>query len=246
MKHEPRASAQEVERRRQLPSGSAEGFSGYGVMSMPFASGHVLALRRFPASAVGPAFTSVWHRSPAGRWTFYTDVSPLQSCPRYFSNDLAQMVVAPIELAWHSACDLSVAIRGDIDLDWRLRFAPTPATRALNAMGAAMPEPLWRSRWVLAIMGRMAGRVLGAGRIRLQGLTPNHQWFLVNPRLIWHVVDSQARLHGEDFGLPAPLAEQAHLADFWLPQVGLFAVGQTMLEPLDPSRHAMPAIPISG
>ncbi len=42
-----------------LPSGNAERFAGYGVMGIPFASGHVLAMRRFVASSLGEAYTSV-------------------------------------------------------------------------------------------------------------------------------------------------------------------------------------------
>ena len=40
-------------------------FAGYAVIVLPFRSGHVLSLRRFPASSVGPGYTSVWRRDPA-------------------------------------------------------------------------------------------------------------------------------------------------------------------------------------
>ena len=53
-----------------------------------FASGHVLALRCFPASSIGPGYTSLWHRDPDGRWTFYATVPPAQSCARYFGRDI--------------------------------------------------------------------------------------------------------------------------------------------------------------
>jgi hypothetical protein len=68
-------------------------------MSLPFASGDVLALRRFPTSSVGPAFTGVWHRSPHGEWTFYSDVPPMECCPRYFGGSQVRAVAAPIQLA---------------------------------------------------------------------------------------------------------------------------------------------------
>ena len=97
---EPRDWAERLERRPELPPGNVERFAGYGVMSLPFASGHVLALRRFPVSSIGPAFTSVWHRSPDGEWTFYADLPPGQCCPRYFGGSKVQAIVAPIHLAW--------------------------------------------------------------------------------------------------------------------------------------------------
>jgi hypothetical protein len=37
----------------QLPSGNEERFAGYGVMGVPFTSGDLLAMRRFPASSLG-------------------------------------------------------------------------------------------------------------------------------------------------------------------------------------------------
>jgi hypothetical protein len=56
-----------------LQGGTEERFAGYGVMGLPFRSGHYLALRHFPASSIGPGFRAVWHRDPHRRWTFYAD-----------------------------------------------------------------------------------------------------------------------------------------------------------------------------
>ena len=50
--------------RPHVHPGQEERFSGYGVMGLPFRSGHVLALRRFPVTSVGPGYTSVWWRDP--------------------------------------------------------------------------------------------------------------------------------------------------------------------------------------
>ncbi len=63
---EPREAIQRMEAEPKLPGGSDVRFAGYAVLGLPFRSGHLLALRRFPASSVGPAYTSVWHRDPYG------------------------------------------------------------------------------------------------------------------------------------------------------------------------------------
>ena len=76
----PAQFARAVEDRPVLPSGDCERVSGYGVMGLPFASGHVLGLRRWTASSVGDQFTSVWHRNPAGRWTFYESIDCDVAC----------------------------------------------------------------------------------------------------------------------------------------------------------------------
>ena len=52
----------ETEDRRELPRGDGERYAGYAIMGLPFRSGHVLAMRRSPASSIGPAYTSIWHR----------------------------------------------------------------------------------------------------------------------------------------------------------------------------------------
>jgi hypothetical protein len=246
---EPRAWAEQAENHPVLPDANAERLAGYGVMGLPFATGHVLALRRFPASSVGRGFTSVWHRSPEGDWTFYADVAPAQSCPRYFQGGSARTVLAPIHLAWRSDRALAVTIGDDAWLDWEITLAATPVTRLLSTLGGVMPEVAWQSCGVLAVMGRLAGPLLGAGRVRLHGRTPNHQWFLVNPLRIWSVQSSRARLGGRDLGAPAPLPDQARLADFWVPQRGLFALGRAFFEPFDAARHLAPtseATPATG
>jgi hypothetical protein len=63
---EPADFARDREERPELPEGTCERVSGYGVMGLPFRSGHVLGLRRWTASSIGESFTSIWHRDPDG------------------------------------------------------------------------------------------------------------------------------------------------------------------------------------
>jgi len=67
-----------------LPSGSSERFAGDSVIGLRFQSGHVLVLQWFPASSLAPGYTSIRHRDPGGKWTFYSTVEPEQSCSSYF------------------------------------------------------------------------------------------------------------------------------------------------------------------
>jgi hypothetical protein len=68
----PLDAATTVLQNPMLPVGDDERFVGCGVMGFPFASGHYLALRYFPATSFSPGYRSVWHRDPAGVWTFYS------------------------------------------------------------------------------------------------------------------------------------------------------------------------------
>ena len=58
---------------------------GWGVFALPFDSGHVLALRVFPANDFSP-YRAVWHRDPNDRWSIHVDGPRLDTaCPRYFA-----------------------------------------------------------------------------------------------------------------------------------------------------------------
>ena len=221
---EPAEIVKEIERAAELPPGGGERFSGYGVMGLPFRSGHVLGLRRFPASSIGPGYRAVWHRDPEGLWTFYQDRPAELACTRYFGSEVDHVREGPIAIDWTGPRSLRVRTEG---LEWAIEVASTAVTRAMNAIGSLLPAPAWRSGPVLDGMSRVAGTTLRAGRIRLTGLTPNGQRFFAHPVLMWVATESAAIIDGADLGAMGPAPEQASLRDFSLPQRGMLVVGST-------------------
>jgi len=219
-----------------LPSGDDERVVGFGVMGLPFASGHYLAYRDFPASSFAPAYRSVWHRDPAGVWTFYATTPGPQSCSRYFSSATP---IAPvrcdIQISWPTAWSLRIGIDGL--LDWHLDIASTGATRLMTAVGTRLPAAAWNSRATLSMMSRVVGPVLGLGRMQLTGQLPNGQGYRVAPKRVWAVARSTAVLWGEDLGPVGPLATQAQLQDFRLPQRGICVVGHGRFDTFVPGKH---------
>jgi hypothetical protein len=222
---EPAEIVEAIERHPELPPGSGERFSGYGVMGLAFRSGHVLGMRRFPASSVGPGYRSVWHRDPHGRWTFYQDQPAELACTRYFGSAVDDVREGPIRIDWTGPRGFRVGA-GDGDLEWTVHVGSTPVTRLFNRAGASLPDRAWRSRAVLGAMSRVAGTALRAGRVRLTGLAPNGQRFTANPVTMWVVRDSRATVRGVDLGEIGPAPEQARLRDFSIPQRGVFVVGR--------------------
>jgi hypothetical protein len=212
-----------------LPDGGDERFTGYGIMGMPFASGHYLALRDMVASSVGPAYRAIWHRDPAGRWTIHTTGAPELTCPRYFGSVTAVAHAPRIDVSWHDEYTLDVVL-GTV-LSWRIELGRTPATRMMTAMGSLLPEAGWNSNLVLAAMEPMARTMMRTGKVRLHGATPNGPRFKAAPVKIWRVVGSEASYRDEDLGEPAPLDVQTRLGDFWLPQRGVFFVGRARFAP---------------
>jgi hypothetical protein len=238
MMESPQAVAERTERLTSPGPGLGERFAGYGVMGLPFRSGHYLALRRWPANPFGRPYHSVWHRDPEGVWVFYGDTPTDASCPRYFDAAIASASMADISIRWADPYRLVVEVGGL--LEWSIGLRRTPATTLMTGAARLMSPAMWESRSLLAAMGRAAAPVLRAGRIRLSGTVPNGQWFKASPRQIWNVADSTAVLDGVDLGPPGLLPEQARLGDFWLPQRGIFWAGGTSLEEFDPNRHRAP------
>ncbi|WP_095212969.1 hypothetical protein [Frankia sp. AvcI1] len=211
---------------RRPPAGE-DRFAGYGVMGLPFRSGHVLGLRRFPESSLGPGYRSVWHRDPAGRWTFYQDQPAELACTRYFGSAVDEVRQGPIHLDWTGPRTFRVTA-ADGDLDWTVTVGATPVTRLFSTLGSALPDRAWRSRPLLGAMSRLAGAALGAGRVRLTGLAPDGQQFAAHPLRLWVVTDSAATVRGVRLGEPGPIPAQAFLRDFAIPQRGVLVVGRAV------------------
>jgi hypothetical protein len=233
----PRALAEEMERRPGLPTGHDERFVGYGVMGVPFTSGHVLAFRRMTASSLGGPYTTVWHRDPTGRWTFFTDSEPTQSCPRFFGEALDDVVVGAIDLSWEGPFDLSLRVR-EAGFLWGVRLAADLKTRAMGALGRLIPASAWKSKTALSLMGTVGGPFLGLGEVALTGSSPNGQWFRAAPRLLWRVEATAAILDCQDLGEMGPLPRQARIGDFWIPNRGTFAFGSARFDRFDAQFHS--------
>lgn len=238
---EPAEFARNAEEHPQLPLGTCDRVSGYGVMGLPFRSGHVLGLRRWTASSVGEGFTAIWHRDPDGHWTFYESVAPDIACSRYFGSEVERSRRGPIALEWRDSRHLRIRTVDSDDVDWSIEIDTTPVTRVMSSLGSLVPGPAWRSRPFLLAMGAVAGRALGTGKVNLTGTTSNGQAFDANPLQIWCVTDSSAVVGGHDLGPIGPLPDQAHLADFYIPQRGIFAIGRMFVTPPPPSPVIEPA-----
>lgn len=135
---DPRAIIHGIERHASLPPGTEERFAGSAVIGLPFRSGHVLSLRRFPASSVGPGYTSVWHRDPAANWTFYQTVAPEQGCSRYFGREIERNVVAPIHVEWLGPAQFLVVVKDAVT--WEVTLTETVASRVINTAARLLPE----------------------------------------------------------------------------------------------------------
>lgn len=235
-KNTPAAIVAALNENPELPAGDDERFAGFGIMGLPFASGHYLGLRQFPAATFAPAYTSVWHRDPVGRWTFYATTPGQQSCARYFSSATANDAVqCDIDVTWVTPWTVQVTIDGL--LDWTVELGTTGATRLMSRVSDRLPESAWTNPNVLGVISRVAGRMLGIGQMRLAGTASNGQTFMVAPRTVWAVGASSAELNGEDLGPTGPLATQARLGGFRLPQRGIAVVANGHFETFDPDRH---------
>lgn len=240
-----RAQALEAEQNARLAPGGDERFSGYGVMGLPFSSGHVLAMRRFPVTSVGPGYSSVWLRRPTGRWTIYADATPEVSCARYFGAALDDAVQCDVDVSWTADNAFTVTIGREVDLSWDVELAATPVTSSMSAVMTALPHAILSNTPFLKAMSAAAGPMLRAGKLGLAGKVPNRQGFRAKPRRMWFISRSSAALGGEDLGNPQPLPAQTRLGDFWIPQRGIFVIGASAFDSFDPALHLPASAPRS-
>lgn len=217
---QPQTLADDAVSAAVVPPGSGERFSGYGVMGIPFTSGHYLALRHMTASSIGPSYRAVWHRNPAGQWTVYADAPPEVSCARFLGSALTATYTSQIGLEWSGPRSLTVQVPGV--LNWQFDISADFATRTMSSIGARLPTGACHSRWLLRSMSAIAGPFLSVGKVRLLGLMPNGQTFGAIPRRVWRIERSRAEMRGTDLGKPGPLPYQERLGDFMLPQRGIF------------------------
>jgi hypothetical protein len=230
---EARERIRQIENTASLPSGGGDRFAGYAVIGLPFRSGHVLALRRFPASSLGPGYTSIWHRDRGGSWKFYSTVAPEQSCSRYFGSQIEENIHARVQIEWTGPNDFRVRAEGPRPVTWEISLTQTVASRVMNAAARRVPDGWWRKPVTLRIMSFGAQIALGSGKINLAGRTPNGQQFLANPQEVWLVKSSRAVVDGVDLGPVGPLSTPARLNEFFIPQRGIFAVARAYLETTD-------------
>jgi hypothetical protein len=234
--HTPRNAVAAMLADPVLPPGDDERFVGFGIMGLPFANGHYLAMRQIPATTFAPPYVSVWHRDPSCNWTFYATTPGQQSCARYFSsatpNDAVQ---CEIDVAWTGPRSVHVEIPGL--LQWTVDLQAVAATRLMGMIGGRLPESAWTNPRALRRLSAVARRMLGVGDIRLTGRAPNGQCYMMAPTQLWVVADSRAVLRGRDLGPSGPLLRQARLGDFLMPQRGIGMVGSGHFETFDPQRH---------
>jgi hypothetical protein len=100
----------------------------------------------------------------------------------------------------------------------------------MNTAARLVPDAWWQRRFMLKAMGTAARIILGTGTMNLAGKTPNDYEFIANPQRVWLIKSSHAILNGLDLGLAGALARQARLAEFLIPQRGLFAVARAFMQ----------------
>ena len=219
-----------------LPPGDDERFVGFGIMGLPFANGHYLAMRHLPATSFAPPYVSVWHRDPSCNWTFYATTPGQQCCARFFSSATPNSTVqCDIEVSWAGPWSAVVQIPGM--LHWTIDLHTSRATKLMSKIGSRLPDEAWANPTVSRRLSRVARRTLGVGDVRLTGRAPNGQCYTMAPKQVWVVADSTAVLHGRDLGPTGPLLRQARLGDFLMPQAGIGMVGSGHFETFDPDRH---------
>jgi hypothetical protein len=157
------------------------------------------------------------------------DSDPDRSYPRFFGSAMDRVLVEEIDLSWEGPRRLSLTVP-ELRIQWGIRLKSDAVTRALSWVGSILPGAAWRRPLIQATMGRFGGRALGVGHLSLSGRVPNGQRFFAVPRFVYRIEATAAVVRGEDLGPMGPLQEQVRLGDYWIPNGGLFAIGEAALQ----------------
>jgi hypothetical protein len=246
-------------RRGSPPWSGHEYVRGWGVMSLPFDSGHVLALRVFPENDFSP-YRTVWHRDPEGDWSIYVDGSRLDTaCPRYYGPACAHVEHARIGIEWLGPTSLRVTMDRP-HLEWTLTATQTPLLRVLNAASPRLPKWTWRFTPLIGAREFLARRVLDLGDIRLSGTMPSGHVGILMPERMYLINETTAVLDGENFGQAAHVSSSPRIGQLPLPARGVLAIGGAAWAILDndeyqrtltetarpPKKHTRDRVAIAG
>jgi hypothetical protein len=231
----PQQIVEKLEKERSLMKGNGERYSGYAVLGVSFRSGHVLVLRRFPASSLGDGYTAVWLYEPSGGWTIYQDVPLGLACGRYFSKAVP-IIHNRIEIEWSGSHTFIVRVP-EAELRWELTLKENWMGQAMNQVLGWLPDSFYQKKWVSRVMQQVAGVILRTGDLPLVGQMPNGQNYLAYPLMMWLISESKASQKDKDFGKVQPLQEQIKIDNYPISKRGLFAISNAEIEAHDPSRH---------
>lgn len=207
--------------------------AGYAVVNQPLSSGHMLALRVFPATDFG-GYVSVWHRDPDGAWAQYVDRAPVEAgCPRVWGPALEHAANASITVDWVAPDRLHVGMV-EPSLEWDMTIQDSLLLRLLNAVNGRLPLATWRPRPLVAARERLASR-LGLGPVSMSGTVPTGERLTAAVRTMHWIGGSRARLAGEDLGTAVVLAESPTIDGWRLPRRGVFAEAEAHVT--TPDRH---------
>ena len=211
-------------RRGDPPWPGHEYVKGWGVMGLPFDSGHVLALRVFPENDFSP-YRTIWHRDPEGLWSIYVDGPRFDTaCPRYYGAACAHVGHARIGIDWTGPASLRVTMDSP-HLEWTIEAKETRTLRLLNAASPRLPLWTWRSAALVRARERLARGLLGMGAIRLSGTMPSGHIGILMPARMYLIDESTAVLDGRDLGLPTRVRPNPQIGGVPLPARGVLAIG---------------------
>ncbi|HZQ49794.1 MAG TPA: hypothetical protein VFB69_05765 [Candidatus Dormibacteraeota bacterium] len=222
------------ETHRESPWSSHEYVKGWGVVGLPFDSGHVLALRVLPESNF-VSYRALWHRNPHGEWAVYVDQQKPCACTTYYGAACSRTAYTPLRIEWIGPASVRVTMDRP-SVDWTFTASDDWRLRALNAVNSRLPLASWRSRALVRAREEVA-RALGMGRLQLSGTTPSGHLGTLMPEELYFIEESRAVVDGMDLGRPAHLLDNPLIGTLPLPTRGVLAKAMGMWRIDDPAEY---------
>lgn len=209
---------------------------GYAVFVLPFSSGHLLGLRVWPQNDFGP-YASIWHCTPEGAWSIYTDGPSLKTtCSRYWGPALRHAELTNIDLVWTGPNKLRVEMQKP-EMAWKMSMVAPPTLQKINKLNTTLPLWTWKPAPLLRIREWMAKRFLDMGNVRFSFLSASGHKTIIMLEQTLIIKSSKAKWKGESLGEMIRLDYNPTIGEVSLPKQPTFVIGQAHMRIKDSEEY---------
>jgi hypothetical protein len=208
-------------------------YRGFFSPGLYFTSGHAMRLYNFTSAPTEvAAFFQLWLMTPEDKQVLYVDPEAAGGIVATWYYFFDETFSASISWEWRDGDTLHThmeAVDGTI-FDLHMGLGSSLATGLLNTIVKITPQPLMRTRPMLAISDASFNLLLGLGGVHIAGKTETGKTYRTEADRLALVKHASATLDGEDLGPLTPPPEPLFFGPSRVADRPIFAFGTVYLE----------------
>lgn len=215
-------------------SGELQPFPGHFVPGACFESGHCVWLLEFTSTPTRfDSYTELWLIAPDGERVLYTDPgAAADEVLNYHEFDRTADASITCRFS-RSTVDVAMEGADETSLELTASVGQTLGTRVLNAVIAATPGSILRSRFGTRVSTLSVNLLLDANGLKVAGRTETDRRYRLDADRTSVVRDATATLNGTDLGPLQPPGRPVEFGDAKTTADALYIPGTLHLERFD-------------